>query len=143
MFYKHQSPEDRLAVWRAIRHKEHSSIEEVLSEFSSIVPIPRYIDYYTPKNWPNVFEIVREGYFCQSGITLIIAATLVNKKFITDDVLQFDVISNHINGNDGLVLVNNGYAYNFLPGKQITVEDAKNDSTKFGSHQVPVDQLFR
>ena len=142
MFYKHHSPDDRLTAWRAIRQKDHQTVDEVLHEFANIKIIPRYIDYYTPAEWPNVFEIVKEGYFCQSGITLIIAATLVHKKFITTENIRFDVISNHTNGNEGIVLVHNDCVYNFLPGKAVSVSEALEGSTRFNSHTVPVTQLF-
>jgi len=143
MFYKHQSPDDRLSAWREVRQKHHSNIQEVLDEFASIKPIPRYIDYYTPKSWPNVFDIVREGYLCQSGITLILTATLVRKQFITSDELKFLVISNHTNGNDGLVLLYENQVYNFLSDKAVSVDEMKENSTQFGSHTVQVNQLFR
>lgn len=117
MFNKHQTSSERLNAWRTVRQQEYKTVEPLLEAFAPIKPIPRYIDYYTPRDWPNVFEIVSEGYFCQSGITLILAATLHNKGFISDEELYFEVISNHINGNEGLVLIHNNLAYNFLPGQ--------------------------
>lgn len=142
MFYKHQNAESRLSAWRQIRQKEYSTVDELLKEFADITPIPRYIDYYTPNDWPNVFEIVKEGYFCQSGITLIITATLLHKGFISEEDLQFKVISNHITGIDGIVLIHDGYAYNFLPGRRVNIDEVSANSTTFGLHNVPVKQLF-
>jgi hypothetical protein len=69
-------------------------------------------------------------------------ATLVHKKFITTKDLTFAVISNHINGNDGLVLIHQNSAYNFLPGKIVSTQEVKDNSTQFGSHTIAVDQLF-
>jgi hypothetical protein len=142
MFLKHQSPDERLAAWRAVRQASHETVEQVLEEFAPIKIVPRYIDYFTPKSWPNVFDIVKEGYFCQTGVTLIMTATLVHKKFITTKDLTFAVISNHINGNDGLVLIHQNSAYNFLPGKIVSTQEVKDNSTQFGSHTIAVDQLF-
>jgi len=142
MFLKHQGPEERLSAWRSVRQASHDTIEQVLEEFAPIKIVPRYIDYFTPKSWPNVFDIVKEGYFCQSGVTLIMTATLVHKGFISSNELKFAVISNHINGNDGIVLIHQNNAYNFLPGKIITLEEVKENSTQFGSHTITVDQLF-
>ena len=48
MFVNLQTPEQRLSTWRDIRNKDHSSIEEVLEDFSSIKLVSRYLDYYTP-----------------------------------------------------------------------------------------------
>jgi hypothetical protein len=142
MFNKHQGPEERLSAWRNVRQGSYDTVEQVLEEFASIKIVPRYIDYFTPRDWPNVFDIVKEGYFCQSGITLIMTATLVHKGFISTEDLTFAVISNHINGNDGLVLIHQNSAYNFLPGKIITLEEVKENSTQFGSHTIAVNQLF-
>lgn len=142
MFLKTQSAEDRLRTWREVRQRSYNNVEELLEEFASIKPVSRYLDYYTPKSWPNPFEIVSEGYLCQSGITLILTATLINKGFITSDNLRFLGISNNISGADGLVLFDDGKAYNFLPGEVVTEQYALNNSVQFTKHIVPKDQLF-
>ena len=79
MFTKTQTSQERLNAWRTVRRQEYLTVDPLLEAFADIKPIPRYIDYYTPRDWPNVFDIVAEGYLCQSGITLILAATLFNK----------------------------------------------------------------
>ena len=142
MFNKHQTPSERLNAWRTVRQQEYLTVEPLLEAFADIKPIPRYIDYYTPSDWPNVFEIVSEGYFCQSGITLILAATLSNKGFITADELYFEVISNHINGNDGLVLIHEQVAYNFIPGETVSLQYVIDNSTRFNSHKIKTSSLF-
>tara|TARA_R110002124_G_scaffold233549_2_gene398930 strand:- start:924 stop:1355 length:432 start_codon:yes stop_codon:yes gene_type:complete len=142
MFNKNQTSSDRLNTWRTIRQQEYLTVEPLLEAFANIKPIPRYIDYYTPSDWPNVFEIVSEGYLCQSGITLILAATLSNKGFITADELYFEVISNHINGNDGLVLIHEQVAYNFIPGETASLQYVIDNSTRFNSHKIKTSSLF-
>jgi len=142
MFNKHQTPSERLNAWRTVRQQEYLTVDPLLEAFADIKPIPRYIDYYTPSDWPNVFEIVSEGYFCQSGITLILAATLTNKGFITADELYFEVISNHINGNDGLVLIHEQVAYNFIPGETVSLQYVIDNSTRFNSHKIKTSSLF-
>lgn len=142
MFNKTQSSADRLNAWRAVRNREHKTVDSLLACFAPIKPIPRYIDYYTPRDWPNVFDIVSDGYLCQSGITLVLAATLCHTGFITDDELYFEVISNHTNGNDGLVLIHNNLAYNFTPGKAISMQEVIDNSTRFNSHKVKTSSLF-
>ena len=142
MFTKTQTSSDRLNAWRKFR-KEFSSeqINDVLQEFSKIRTLPRYLDYYTPNSWPSVFEIIDEGYFCQSGITLIIAATLINLGFISTEKLRFDAISNHITGADGLVLVHKGMCYNFIRDKIVSEEYMLENSTRFNSHVITTDKL--
>ena len=142
MFNKTQTSSDRLNAWRTVRQQEYLTVEPLLEAFANIKPIPRYIDYYTPSDWPNVFEIVSEGYLCQSGITLILAATLINKGFITADELYFEVISNHINGNDGLVLIHEQVAYNVIPGETASLQYVIDNSTRFNSHKIKTSSLF-
>ncbi len=142
MFTKTQTSQERLNAWRTVRRQDYKTVEPLLEAFADIKPIPRYIDYYTPRDWPNVFDIVSEGYLCQSGITLILAATLTNKGFITDDELHFEVISNHINGNDGLVLIHEQLAYNFIPGETASLQYVIDNSTRFNSHKIKTSSLF-
>ena len=88
MFLKTHSPTERLRIWREIRQKDYLSAEDLVKEFSDIKILSRYLDYYTPKSWPNPFEIVNEGYLCQSGVTLVLLSTLINKGFISEDTIQ-------------------------------------------------------
>lgn len=104
--------------------------------------MPRYIDYYTPASWPNVFDIMHEGYFCQSGITLLICATLRYLDFVKSDKLSVPVISNNITGAEGLVLDLNGEFYNFLPGKIVSQDFVKNNGVVYDTHIITVDKLF-
>lgn len=140
MFQNHHSPEDRLKIWRDLRHREFSSAEDIVKEFGTIKPSQRYLDYYTPKSWPNVFEIVSEGYLCTSGITLVLTATLINKNFITAEDLTFLVISNTLDGTDGLVLLHNKLVYNFN-GAVVTEQFALDNSVVFSKHIVPKNQI--
>lgn len=131
-----QSPADRLSVWRKHRAKDFKSAEELVKEYENIKILDRYIDYYTPKSWPNVFEIVNDGYFCLTGITLIMTAVLIHKRFISADSLEFPVISNNITGTAGAVLKYNNHYYNFMPGKIVTAEYAENNLVHFQTHKV-------
>lgn len=142
MFLKTQNSSERLLVWRNFR-KQYSSdnVNELLVEFSKIKLLPRYLDYYTPSTWPNAFEIIDEGYFCQSGVTLIMAATLVNLGFISAEKLRFDAISNLITGTDGLILVHDNMCYNFVREEVVTLEYMLENSTRFQSHLITTDKL--
>ena len=141
MFTKTQDASERLAVWRQIRQQD-LTLEEILSEFSKIKLLSRYIDFYTVDNWPNVFDIVTEGYFCQSGVTLVLAATLYHKKIINSNQLRFDAISNHTTGADGLVLVDGNNCYNFNRNKVVPLEVVKENSLLYTSHIITIDKLF-
>jgi len=134
MFHKNLSGSERLNIWRKVRQKPHNNIIEVLEDFASIEMLPRYLDYYTPKSWPNPFEIVNEGYLCQSGVTLVLLSTLINKGFISEDIIQLPVISNNITGTSGLVIYDRESVYNFTPGEIVSWDYVKENSTVFQIH---------
>ena len=106
----------------------------LLEDFASIEMLPRYLDYYTPKSWPNPFEIVNEGYLCQSGVTLVLLSTLINKGFISEDIIQLPVISNNITGTSGLVIYDRDLVYNFTPGEIVSWEYVQENATVFQIH---------
>ena len=136
MFHKNLSGSERLNIWRNVRQKTHIDIKDVLEDFATIEPLSRYLDYYTPSSWPNAFEIVNEGYLCQSGVTLVLLSTLINKGFISEDTIQLPVISNNISGDDGLILVDKELVYNFLPGKIVSWDYVKDNSTIYQAHKI-------
>lgn len=143
MFRKTQTGSERLSVWRKFRQDfpTNGTIENVVAAFSNIKLERRSIDYYSPESWPSPFEIVNEGLFCQSGITLVLASTLLNLKLIKSDQFRFDVVSNHITGTDGLVFVFDNVVYNFFPDSVVGIEFCENNSTKFSSHIIAADKL--
>ena len=141
MFLKTHSPTDRLKIWRDIRQKEYLSPETLIEEFTDIKILPRYLDYYTPSSWPTPFEIISEGYLCQTGVTILLTATLINKGFITSEELVFPVISNNITGDSGAVLLDESGVYNFTPGKIESWEFVKENSTIYQTHKLTKDRL--
>ena len=141
MFLKTHSSTDRLKIWRESRQQEYSTPEQLVNQYSDIKILSRYLDYYTPNSWPNPFEIVSEGYFCQSGITILITASLINKGFITSEQLTLPVISNNISGDSGLVLHDNDKVFNFTPGKIVTWDYVKENATIFQTHILNIDKL--
>jgi len=143
LFTNTQTGSDRLSQWRDFRHRtDITTPNQVLHVFENLPVQQRYIDYYTPTTWPSVFEIVSEGLFCQSGITLMIAATLDYFNFINVEQIRLDAISNHISGAEGLVLVNDGLVYNFIPGQVITEAYLREHSTCYDSHIITIDKLY-
>ena len=143
MFTKTQNSSERLAVWRKFRQEfpVTGTAQDVITAFSNIKIERRVLDYYTPDSWPTPFEIVSEGLWDQSGVTLVIASTLLNLQLIKTNECRFDVVSNHITGADGLVFVFEGVVYNFLQDSIVTVDFCKENSTQFSSHIIAVDKL--
>jgi len=144
MFLPTHSSEDRLQAWRKFRRSFPTDGDEslVVKEFASVKILSRYIDYYTPRDWPGVFDIVSNGYFCQTGLTLVMTATLHHLGFINTNNLQFMMVSNNITGCDGAVLVHDSKCYNFLPGEIVTKEYAIQHSVQFSSTIITADKLF-
>jgi len=110
--------------------------------FANVDTQPRYLDYYTPDNWPNLFDIIEEGMFCQSGLTLIMAGTLHHLGLTNNQDLKLVAISNHITGKDGLVLMDGGNCYNFLPGEVVSEQFAQENSIILDQHIIQPDKLF-
>ena len=142
MFLKTQTPSERLAVWRKVRQHQFDAVDDLLEQFKGIKLESRYLDYYTPSSWPNPFEIVNEGYFCQSGVTLILTATLIHQNFISNREICMSVISSNIDGISGLVLLDEEKVYNFLPGKVVTLRELEENATIFQVHKIDPDKIF-
>ena len=81
MFEQHTTAESRIIQWRSLRQSAKTE-QDVLNKFANIKILPRYLDYWTPKTWPNPFVIVEEGYFCATGIALLLYQTLGHLKFL-------------------------------------------------------------
>jgi hypothetical protein len=143
MFRNTRSASERLSVWRNFRQNfDGHSENDVVIAFADIPVESRYIDYYTPDSWPSTFEIVQNGMFCQSGITLVMAATLHYLGFINSAQLHLPVISNYITGAEGLVLQNGGKFYNFVPGQISSEEYVKENSNLYDQHIIAIDKLY-
>ena len=143
MFTPAQTPSERLQTWRNFRQNSSvNTIEEVSRKFADIRIESRYIDYYTPQSWPNVFDIVKDGMFCQSGLTLVIASSLDYYKFIKTKEIEMPVISNFITGAEGLVLrLGNSYI-NFLPGQIVDEQYVKENTSVYDTHIIAIDKLY-
>jgi|TARA_B110000444_G_scaffold232888_1_gene241898 hypothetical protein len=124
MFEKHTTLENRLEQYRAVR-KSNLSLDAVLQEFASINPQSRYIDYWTPKTWPNAFEIIEFGYFCTTGISILMYQTLGHLNYLKPEGTTWKVISNNINGRDGAVFMYNEKMFNLDPMSAVNIDVAK------------------
>lgn len=143
MHFTQVTSDHRLKAWRELRKNlRDSNVQAVVENFSIVPEKIRYIDYYTPKSWPSPFQVVSDGMFCQSGITLVLAATLIDLGFVNTPTLHFDVISSQIDSVEGLVFKHNEHYYNFIPGHISTVEEVRNNGTVFDTHIIAVDKLF-
>ena len=122
MFEKTTDVTRRLNQWRELRYNATSE-QEVLEAFSQVKILPRYLDYWTPKDWPNPLEIIEHGYFCATGIAILLYQTLGNLKYLNPSETTWKVISNHVTGNDGAVFIHAEKVYNLTPGQTNNLDD--------------------
>lgn len=135
-FHKTQSVDDRLRAWRKVRTANYKNVTELLEQFAEIKLVDRYLDYYTPRSWPNIFDIVAEGHICQTGLTLMLTGTLIYKEFISNSNIVLPVISNSLTGKVGAVLKINNDCYNFIPGKIVDYKFVEENSVNFYTHTI-------
>lgn len=141
MFEKHHTGRDRLQIFRNFRQQK-PNMDAVMKAFANVHVLPRYVDYYSPDTWPNTFDIIEEGMFCQSGLTIVIAATLNHLDLISAKDLKFIAVSNFITGRDGLILQDQENCYNFLPGQIVSDKYVKENSLILDQHIIQPDKLF-
>ena len=113
-----------------------------MEAFANVHVLPRYVDFYSPNTWPNTFDIIEEGMFCQSGLTLVITATLKHLDLIDSQELKLIAVSNFITGRDGLILQDRENCYNFLPGVIVSDKYVKENSLILDQHIIQPDKLF-
>jgi len=144
MFTNTQDGDARLRAWRSFRNDfpQDGTMLDVAQGFKDVKPKQRYIDYYTPKTWPNVFEIVSEGYLCQTGLSIVIASTLHNFGFINTDSVKFEMISNHVTGTEGAIFEVDGSFFNFIPGELVGEKYVRDNSVTFHSSIITLDKLY-
>ncbi len=145
MFSKSQSTEQNLRIFREFRQNFPNSgtRQDVVDAFSDIKIQSRYLDYYTPESWPNIFDIISDGLWCQTGVTLVMAAALHHLHFLKTESLDLRAISNHTNGAEGIVLFYNNECYNFSPGEIVPEKIAQDHSIVLDQYKIAPDKLFR
>ena len=122
MFEKTSDVTRRLNQWRELRQNATSE-EAVLEAFSEVKILPRYLDYWSPDSWPKAFDIVENGYFCATGIAIVLYQTLGHLKYLNPTETSWKVISNHVTGNDGAVFIHAEKVYNLTPGHTNSLDD--------------------
>lgn len=142
MFKNAHTIQDRQNVWRDLRHRSDLTPEIIVSTIGATQVQNRYLDFYSPDSWPSVFEIVQHGLFDLTGLTMVITATLAEAGFINSPEITLDVISNHVNGNQGALLHQDGLLYNFMPGEIIPSDQVQEQYTRFDRHIIALDNLL-
>lgn len=116
---------DRIVMWRQFRKdlrdlEKYGQIEEVAKFFSKTPIGSRCVDYYTPEDWPTPWEILHDGLFCVSSISILMYHTFKLLPAFKSDVrllLVDDKADRYL-----LVLVDGKYILNYELGVVIPWE---------------------
>lgn len=119
MIWKNTSSDERLCFWKKLRKDiEGKSLDEQLvkiAQFCSTIPRgSRSIDYYTPDNWPNPWEIFYYNSFCKNSISLVIFYVL--SMMYKDNInIELWVVKDN-EGDYLLPVINNQFILNYESG---------------------------
>ena len=123
MFEKHTTVETRLEQFRELR-KSNLSMKAVVERFGEIKPCNRYLDYWTPESWPKPFDLIEQGHFDTTAISILMYQTLGHLNYLKPELVSWKVISNNMNGKDGAVFTYNEMMYNLDPTAPIESNEA-------------------
>lgn len=124
--------EDRLVSWNQLRidnkNNELSLALLAINDWWQLLPIDsQYLHWEDDKNWPDPWDILADGIFCDltKSLGIVYTLELVNRNDINDVVLALT------KEGDNLVLVNNGkYILNWAPGEILNTATSKLEITK-------------
>ena len=124
--------EDRLVSWNQLRidNKNNELLLALLAinDWWQLLPIDsQYLHWEDDKNWPDPWDILADGIFCDltKSLGIVYTLELVNRNDINDVVLAVT------KEGDNLVLVNNGkYILNWAPGEILNTATSKLEITK-------------
>ena len=127
MDWNNAYPDERIRLWKNFRESiNYSNIDEQLlqvAHFFSNVPIePRTIDYYTPDTWPTPWEILYNGKWCNSSVSLLMFYTLDLLPNYKDINLELALVDD-TKDRYLLLRIANQYVLNFIPGQVSTQQD--------------------
>lgn len=118
---------ERLEEWRSFRNKNNDTdsltvLENTASFWASAPLGSRTLDFYTPDQWPDPWEILHNGTFCQNSVSLLIYYSLV--LIDIDETLELILIDDS-SDRYLAVLVDDKYILNYALGEVCKLEDYK------------------
>lgn len=131
MIWNNIPNEERLHLWKVLREdiKDLPVKEQLehLATFCRTIPFgSRTIDYYSPLEWPNPWEILFHGLFCTSSISVLMYYTLV----LLPTVKKVELIL--VEDDDGIFLlpiIDDHFVLNYELGQVSMYSEIKNDIT--------------
>lgn len=118
---------ERIQVWRDFRQQIdqrqldcNETLKEVAAFWASVPRGARSLDYYTPEDWPDPWEILSYDLFCDNTVSLLMYYTLTLLTDFRNEVgicLVDDVVGEYI-----APIVDKKYLLNFAHAEVIDVE---------------------
>ena len=104
---------ERLHLWKKLRQdikgrELKEQLKMVATFFSEMPYSARTLDYYEPSTWPTPWEIIYNGAFCKSSISLLMFHTLLTSNIDTQLILINDGADVYL-----LPLVDKTYVLNY------------------------------
>lgn len=123
------TPEDRLVIWRNLRLEiepmsTEKKIEAVVDFFSQTPISSRVIDYYSPDSWPSPWELLFDGTYCTSAISLLMYYTFTMSSTFKDEVKL--ILADTSDDRILLPLINDKYVINYQLGASLDINDIDN-----------------
>lgn len=123
--------EDLLVSWNRLRQNNtDNALESALmavNDWWQMLPIDNPYLHWDDKNWPDPWDILSDGVFCDLTKSLGIVYTL----HLIDRPEIKDLTIAETNEGDSLVLINNGkYILNWAPGEILNTATSKLQITK-------------
>lgn len=124
--------EDRLVLWNQLRNNNvYNNLEDALFSVNNwwqMLPIDNhYLHWEDEKNWPDPWDILADGVFCDltKALGIVYTLKLINRNDINDLVLA------QTQEGDFLVMVNSGrYILNWAPDEMLNTSTATLQITK-------------
>ena len=125
MIWNNIPNEERLRLWKTLREdiKDLTLKEQLehLATFCRTIPFgSRTIDYYSPLEWPNPWEILFHGTFCTSSISILMYYTLL--LLPSDKKLELMLVEDD-SGIFLLPIINNHFVLNYELGQVSTYSE--------------------
>lgn len=125
------SRKERLSEWRDFRRSltDEKALDKLADFWARCPIVTRSIDPWSSQEWPTAWELLDQGDFCKSGISLGMAYTLVYAdpkwvKRVKLELVNYD-IDEHL-----LVIIDNELVLNYSIGEIVNKELIKKYNIK-------------
>ena len=124
-------PEERFSEWRKFRKSLTGTTKDQITRvvnFWSKAPIgSRYIDYYTPTEWPTPWEILHDSLFCKNTIAVMMYYTLLYSDYYDEEDLEILLINDKLCQDIFLIVLVDDFVLNYNHNQLNTYTEIQNN----------------